>query len=65
MSSKSSEKDEAATRGPNARVWVQHGDGAMVEEMRCERCKAIGIRGSSLGRDVCVSSSTAKKTKML
>lgn len=26
---------------------------------------AIGIRGSSLGRDVCVSSSTAKKTKML
>lgn len=47
MSSKSNGKgrsSEATKQQSNSRA--QHGDGAMAEEMRCERCKAIGSRGS-------------------
>ncbi|KAK1255225.1 hypothetical protein MKX08_009220 [Trichoderma sp. CBMAI-0020] len=60
------EKDEAAKQQDSK---AARGRGAATEQW-LRRCGASGAmqleaEGGGLGRDVCVSSSTAKKTKML
>lgn len=60
------EKDEAARQQSSK---AARGRGAATEQW-LRRCGASGAmqleaEGGGLGRDVCVSSSTAKKTKML
>lgn len=48
MSSKGNGKGRSseAARGRKTRGWARRGDEAMAEEKRCERCNAIGSRGS-------------------